>query len=96
MDLRKETIKTEGRKPLLDRPSLLASVDVIESQTTDPYSSLDLTNVIYNLSIYSRDETLKLIIIIMYVCVCVYMFICTRLHTDRQTHMFVCVKKRED
>jgi hypothetical protein len=44
MDLRKEKIKTEGAKPL--RSSLLASVDVIEFQTTDVYSSLDLTNVI--------------------------------------------------
>jgi hypothetical protein len=34
---------------------LLASVDVIEFQTTDAYSSLDLTNVLYNLSIHSIE-----------------------------------------
>jgi hypothetical protein len=37
MDLWKETIKTEGRNPLLDAFQLLASVDVIEFQTTDMY-----------------------------------------------------------
>jgi hypothetical protein len=46
------------------RSSLLASVDLIEFQTTDAYSSLDLTNVVYNLSIHSTDEKLKVIIII--------------------------------
>jgi hypothetical protein len=40
------------------RSSLFASVDVIEFQTTDAYSSLDLTNAIYNVSIHSRDEKL--------------------------------------
>jgi hypothetical protein len=45
MDLRKETIKTERRNPLLDAFQLLASVDVIELQKTDAYSSLDLSNV---------------------------------------------------
>jgi hypothetical protein len=33
MDLREETIKTEGRKPLLDRSFFLASIDVTEFQT---------------------------------------------------------------
>jgi hypothetical protein len=32
MDLRKETIKTKGRKPLLD---VFQLVDIIEFQTTD-------------------------------------------------------------
>jgi hypothetical protein len=45
------------------RSSLLASVNVIEFQTEDAYSSLDLTNVVYNLSIHSRDEKFNLIII---------------------------------
>jgi hypothetical protein len=62
MDLRKGTIKTEGRKPLLMRSSLLASVDVIEFQSMDTYSSLDLTNVIHSLSIHSRDEKLKVML----------------------------------
>jgi hypothetical protein len=39
MDFRKETIKTEDSKPLLVAFQLLASVDVIEFQTTDAYSS---------------------------------------------------------
>jgi hypothetical protein len=59
MDLRKETIKTED---CWMRSSLLASVDVTEFQTTDAYSSLDLTNVIYTLSIHSRDEKLKVML----------------------------------
>jgi hypothetical protein len=44
------------------RSSLLASVDITEFQTTDAYSSLDLTNVIYNLSKHSRDEKFKVIL----------------------------------
>jgi hypothetical protein len=44
------------------RSSLLASVDVIEFQTQDAYSSLDLTNVIYNLCIHSRDEKVKVML----------------------------------
>jgi hypothetical protein len=63
MDLRKETIKIKGSKPLLGAlHSLLASVDVIEFQTTEANSSLDLINVIYNLSIHSRDEKLKVML----------------------------------
>jgi hypothetical protein len=42
--------------------SLLASTDAIESQTTDGYSSLDLSNVTYNLCIYSRDEMVKVML----------------------------------
>jgi hypothetical protein len=38
---------------------LFASVDVIELQATDTFSSLDLTNAIHNVSIHSRDEKLK-------------------------------------
>jgi hypothetical protein len=37
------------------RSNLLASVDVNEFQTTDAYSSLDLTNVMYNLSVHTRE-----------------------------------------
>jgi hypothetical protein len=39
MDLRKETIEAEGRKLLLDALQLVASVDVIELQTTEAYSN---------------------------------------------------------
>jgi hypothetical protein len=59
MGSRKETIETKGHEPLLDVFHLL------EIQTTDAYSSLDLTNVIYNVSIHSRDEKCKVIIIII-------------------------------
>jgi hypothetical protein len=38
------------------RSSLLASVDVTEFQTTEAYSSLGLTNVVYSLSIHSKNE----------------------------------------
>jgi hypothetical protein len=44
------------------RSSLFASVVIIEFQTTDAYSSLDLTNVIYNVSIHSSEEKLKVIL----------------------------------
>jgi hypothetical protein len=40
--------------------SLLASVDVIEFQTAEAYSSFDLSNVKYNRHKQSRDENLKL------------------------------------
>jgi hypothetical protein len=55
MNLRIETIKTKDR-------SLLASVDVIEFQTTDAYSSLDLTDAVYNLNIHSIEEKLKVML----------------------------------
>jgi hypothetical protein len=41
------------------RSSLFASDDVIEFQTMDAYSSLDLIYVIYNVSIHPRDKKLK-------------------------------------
>jgi hypothetical protein len=41
------------------RSSLLASVDVIEFQTTEAYSNLDLTNVKYSTYKQSREENLK-------------------------------------
>jgi hypothetical protein len=45
------------------RSSVLASVVVIEFQTTEAYSSLDLTKVKYNIYIYiyrhSREENEK-------------------------------------
>jgi hypothetical protein len=39
--------------------SLLASVDVIEFQTTEAYSNLDPNDVKYNIYKQSRDENLK-------------------------------------
>jgi hypothetical protein len=41
------------------RLSFLASVDVIEFQTTEAYSNLDLTNVKYSTYKQSREENLK-------------------------------------
>jgi hypothetical protein len=43
--MRKKTIKTDGRKLLLDALKLMASVDVMEFQTTEAYSNLDPTKV---------------------------------------------------
>jgi hypothetical protein len=65
MDLRKETIKRLKQRAAnlcWMRSSLLASVDVIEFQTTDAYANLDLTNTMYNLSIHSTDEKLKVML----------------------------------
>lgn len=44
------------------RFNLLASVDVIEFQTTETYSTLDLTNIKYNMNINSRDEESKVML----------------------------------
>jgi hypothetical protein len=44
------------------RSSLFASGDVIEFQATDAYTSLDLTIVIYNVNIHSRDEKVKVML----------------------------------
>jgi hypothetical protein len=44
------------------RSSLLVLVGVIEFQTTDAYSKLNLTNAMYNLSIHSREEELKVML----------------------------------
>jgi hypothetical protein len=41
---------------------LLASVDVMEFQTTDAYSSLDQTSAMYSLSIVSIEDKLKVIL----------------------------------
>jgi hypothetical protein len=41
------------------RSSFLASVDVIEFQTTEAYSNLNLTNVKYSIYKQSREENLK-------------------------------------
>jgi hypothetical protein len=38
------------------RSSVLASVDVIEFQTTEAYATLDLTRVKYNRYMHLRDE----------------------------------------
>jgi hypothetical protein len=57
----KETIEAEGCNPLLDTSSLLTSVDVMEFQTTDAYSSLDRTSAMYSLSIDSIEEKLEVI-----------------------------------
>jgi hypothetical protein len=43
------------------RSSLLASVDVIEFQTTDAYSILDLTNVMYNRS-NNNNNNMKVLV----------------------------------
>jgi hypothetical protein len=47
MDLRKETIKTEGGKPLLDAFQLLG---VSWRKEIPAYSSLDLSNVMYRVN----------------------------------------------
>jgi hypothetical protein len=44
------------------RSCLLASVDITEFQTTDAYSSLDITNVMYNLSARSGAEKVKVML----------------------------------
>jgi hypothetical protein len=44
---------------------LLASVDVMEFQTTDAYSSLDRTSAMYSLSIDSIEEKLKIIVVVI-------------------------------
>jgi hypothetical protein len=62
MDLRKETIKAEGRKPLMNAFQFVGISLRIEFQTRDEYSRLDLTNVICNLCIHSRDEKVKAIL----------------------------------
>jgi hypothetical protein len=41
------------------RSSLLTTVDVIEFQTTEAYSNLDLTNVKYSTYKQSREENLR-------------------------------------
>jgi hypothetical protein len=41
------------------RSSLLASVDVIEFQTAEAYSNLDLTNVRFSVYKHSREEKQK-------------------------------------
>jgi hypothetical protein len=45
----KEAIETKGCKLLLLHSSLLALVDVLEFQTTEVYSSLNLNRVKYNI-----------------------------------------------
>jgi hypothetical protein len=59
MDMGKETIITKGCKLLLDAFQFLASVVVIEFQTTEAYSSFDLTKVKYNIYRQSREENEK-------------------------------------
>jgi hypothetical protein len=62
MDLRKETIKQKAANLCRMPSNLLASVDVIGFQATDAYSSLDPTNAIYNMCIYSRDEKVNVML----------------------------------
>jgi hypothetical protein len=64
MDLRKETIKQRAANLFCMRSSLLESVDVIEFQATDAYSSLDLTNWMYSLIIIYNLQSIIIIIII--------------------------------
>jgi hypothetical protein len=58
----KKTIKMKGHNLCWMRYSLLASVDVIEFQTTDAYSILDLSNAMCNLRIRCKDEKLKVML----------------------------------
>jgi hypothetical protein len=58
----KETIKAEGADFCWRHSRLLASVDIIEFQATEVYSSLDLTNVKYNMYIHSGDEKVKVML----------------------------------
>jgi hypothetical protein len=59
MVLSEKRLKQRATNLCWMRSSLLASVDIIDFQTTDAYSILDLTNAMYNLSKHSKDEKLK-------------------------------------
>jgi hypothetical protein len=54
--MKEETTETDFRWMC---SSLLASVDVMEFQTTQAYSNLDLTNGNYSMYKQSREENLK-------------------------------------
>jgi hypothetical protein len=56
MNLRKGTIKIRAANLCYMLSILWASYDVIEFQTTDAYSNIDLTNVEYNMYTHSREE----------------------------------------
>jgi hypothetical protein len=58
-DLRKEEIKTEGRKLLLNALQLVCIRKCKRIANCRSYSTLDLTNVKYNMKIHSRDEKLE-------------------------------------
>jgi hypothetical protein len=60
MDLEKERQKQRAANLCWIRSSLLASVDIMEFQTTDAYYSLDRTGAMYSLSIDSIEEKLKI------------------------------------
>jgi hypothetical protein len=59
--MREKTIKTDRRKLCWMRSSLVASVDtiLIEFQTTEAHSNMDLTNVKYSIYEQSSEENLK-------------------------------------
>jgi hypothetical protein len=58
--MRENTIKTDGCKLLLDALKLAGiSRDVIEFQTTEACSNLDLTDVKYSTYKQPREEHLK-------------------------------------
>jgi hypothetical protein len=56
--MREKTIKIVGCNFCWTPSSLLASVDVIEFQTAEAYSVLDVTNVKYIIHKQSREEYL--------------------------------------
>jgi hypothetical protein len=41
------------------RSSLLASADAMDIQTAEAYSSLDITDIKFNMYLHSRDEKVK-------------------------------------
>jgi hypothetical protein len=61
-DVEKETIKIKAANFYWMRSSLLASVDAIEFQITDGYSSLDLTRVRNNIYIGQKYTSIQTLI----------------------------------
>jgi hypothetical protein len=53
--MRDKTIKTDANFCRMGS-NILASVDVMEFQTTEAYSNLDLTKVKYSIYKHSREE----------------------------------------
>jgi hypothetical protein len=52
----KKRLKQRGVNVFCIRSNLFASADVMEFQTTEAYSTLDLTTTKYNTSMHSRVE----------------------------------------
>jgi hypothetical protein len=59
IDIRKETLKKRAADFCRMCSSLLAIADIREFETTEVYSSLDITRVKYNMYIHPRDEQEK-------------------------------------